>query len=45
MSASQILFGAAAVKFRWSRFGAIGKSWQLSVVRTHLGRAMMALMP
>src|SRR5215212_7415984 len=42
MSASQIRFGAAAVKFRSSRFGPIGKSCRLSVVRTHRGRAMMA---
>lgn len=34
-----------AVKFRSSRFGAIGRSWRLSVVRARRGRAMMALMP
>jgi hypothetical protein len=32
MSASQILFGAAAVNCRASRFGASGKEWLLSVV-------------
>jgi hypothetical protein len=45
MSASQIRFGAAAINLRSSRFGAIGKSWRLSVVRTRRGRAMMALIP
>jgi hypothetical protein len=45
MSASQTQFGAGATKFRSSRFEAIGNSWRLSVVRTHRGRAMMALMP
>src|SRR3984893_315652 len=42
MSASQIRFGAAATKFRSSRFGAIGRSWRLSGVRTRRGRAVMA---
>jgi hypothetical protein len=45
MSASQIRLGAAAMKFRSIRFGAIGRSWRLSVVRIRRGRVMMALIP
>jgi hypothetical protein len=45
VSASQIRFGAVAMNLRSSRFAAIGKSWQLSVVRTRRGRTMMALIP
>ena len=32
MSASQTVFGGAAEKSCFSRFGAIGRSWRLSVV-------------
>ena len=42
MSASQIRFGAAAINLRSSRFGAIGKSWRLSVVRTPRIRSLEA---
>jgi hypothetical protein len=43
MSASQVWSGAAVVKFRSSRFGAIGKSSRLAVVRIRRGRAMISL--
>lgn len=44
-SASQTRFGVAAVKSRAIRFGAIGRPWRLSVVRTRRGDAMIAPMP
>jgi hypothetical protein len=33
MSASQTVFGAVAANACFSRFGAIGRSWRLSVVQ------------